>query len=162
MSHLGTVDSSIAGRPGKGIGLILALFLILQPLGAQSFIGSVKAVNGAAAVRRDGQALPAKEGFRLQEKDALETAAGGALTAILQDGTRISLGPETTLVLDRYLYNPAQSQFDLLLRMVRGVGAFVSGKIAQFAPDRFRMETPVGVVGLRGTEFVVQLEAGEQ
>jgi hypothetical protein len=35
---------------------------------------------------------------------------------------------------------------------------YVSGKIAQFSADSVKVETPVGVVGLRGTEVAISLE----
>ena len=43
--------------------------------------------------------------------------------------------------------------------MARGVAAYVSGKIAQLAPDAVRLETPVAIVGVRGTRFVAKVQA---
>jgi hypothetical protein len=42
--------------------------------------------------------------------------------------------------------------------MARGAMVYVSGKIAQFSPGSVSVETPVGVLGLRGTEFAVALD----
>src|SRR6516165_1899754 len=44
-----------------------------------------------------------------------------------------------------------------VLKMVRGVAAYVSGKIAQLSPDAVRVETPVATVGVRGTRFVAKV-----
>ncbi|SPE29144.1 conserved hypothetical protein [Candidatus Sulfopaludibacter sp. SbA6] len=90
--------------------------------------------------------------------DILQTSADGLLGVILQDGTRISIGPNTELKIDRFLYEPAEGKFGLLLRLGRGVLAYISGKIAQFSPDSVTVETPVGVLGLRGTHFAVSIE----
>jgi len=90
--------------------------------------------------------------------DVLATSADGHLAAILQDGTRISLGPNTELKVDRFVYEPVEGKFGLVLRLGRGVLAYISGKIAQFSRESVSVETPVGVIGLRGTEFAVSIE----
>ena len=38
-----------------------------------------------------------------------------------------------------------------MLKVVRGVAAYVSGRIAKLAPDAIRLETPAAIVGVRGT-----------
>ena len=120
--------------------------------------GSIKSVEGTASIRRGAQSLPVAEGMRLMQNDVVLTGAGGRVGAILKDGTRFSLGPETELKIDRFLYNPGEGKFDLVLGLLRGIAVFISGKIAEFSPESVRVETPVGIVGLRGTRFAVALE----
>ena len=142
---------------------IVYLFLVLTGStlsiqGAETVIGSVKSAEGGAMIRRGAESMPAREGLHLLLNDTLQTSAGGRLGAILQDGTRISLGPNTELKIDQFVYDPAGGKFGLLLRLGRGVMAYISGKIAQFSPGSATVETPVGVLGLRGTHFAVSLE----
>ena len=125
-------------------------------------MGSVKTVQGAALVRRGTESLTIREGMHLQLNDTLQTSPDGRLGVILQDGTRISLGPNTELKIDRFVYQPADSKFGLLLRLGRGVFAYISGKIAQFSPESVTIETPVGVLGLRGTHFAVSLDGTQE
>lgn len=122
------------------------------------WVGSIKSVEGAATVWRGRQPLRAKEGMHLMQDDLILTGMGGRLGAILKDGTRFSLGPETELRIDRFVYNPAESKFGLILAMLRGIAVFISGKLAEFSPESVRVETPVGIVGLRGTSFAITLE----
>jgi hypothetical protein len=96
--------------------------------------------------------------MHLMQGDVLVTGAGGRLGAILKDGTRFSMGPETELKIDRFLYDPAGSKFGLVLAMLRGIAVFISGKLSEFSPESVRVETPVGIVGLRGTKFAIGLE----
>ncbi|MEO8368195.1 MAG: FecR domain-containing protein [Candidatus Solibacter sp.] len=131
---------------------------LLSLQGAETVIGSVKTAEGGATVHRGSETIPAREGFHLLLNDTLQTPAGGRLGAILQDGTRISLGPNTELKIDQFVYDPAAGKFGLLLRLGRGVMAYISGKIAQFSPGSATVETPVGVLGLRGTHIAVSLE----
>lgn len=126
---------------------------------AEAFAGSVKTVSGAPVVVRGAEQLPAKEGMRLQPKDALRTDAHSKVGVILRDGTRIALGPESEVSIESFLFEPGKGELNLLLRMVRGVAAFVSGRIAALAPEAASVETPVGMIGLRGTKFAVSLAA---
>ena len=84
--------------------------------------------------------------------------ADGRIGVILEDGTRIALGPNTELKLDKFIYQPAEGKFGLVLRLARGLLAYISGRIAQFSPGSVTVETPVGVIGLRGTSFAVSIE----
>jgi hypothetical protein len=141
----------------------VCLFLVLAgatfPVrGAEPVVGSVKTTQGAAVVRRGADTIPTQEGMHLLLNDILQTAGDGRLGVILQDGTRISLGPGTELKIDRFIYQPVDGNFGLLLRLGRGMLAYISGKIAQFSPESVSVETPVGLLGLRGTHFAVSIE----
>jgi len=98
--------------------------------------------------------------MHLLANDVLKTSADGRLGAILQDGTGIGLGPNTELRIDRFVYEPAAGNFGMLLRLTRGVMAYFSGRLARLAPGSVSVETPVGVIGLRGTQLAVTIEGG--
>ena len=140
------------------LGYLFVVVLALSAQTAPPIVGSLKIVDGSANIHRGTQVIPAAEGAHLLAHDSLETASDGSLGLILQDGTRVSLGPNTTLNIDRFAYEPVDGHFALLLRLARGVMVYVSGKIAQFSAGSVQVETPVGIVGLRGTEFAVSLE----
>src|SRR5262245_53240517 len=101
--------------------------MVLQA--ADAPIGSIKSTQGSALIRRGSESLPAREGAHLQLNDLLQTSADGRLGMMLQDGTRISLGPNAELRLDQFVYHPAEGKFAMLLRLGRGALAYVSGKI---------------------------------
>lgn len=141
--------------------LAICLMLVASALpiwSADPIVGSIKTVQGGATVRRGTQTLPATAGMHLLLNDVLQTAAAGRLGAILQDGTGIGLGPNTELKIDTFLFEPVEGKFGLLLRLARGVIAYFSGRIAKFAPGSVTVETPVGVIGLRGTHLAVSIE----
>jgi hypothetical protein len=139
--------------------LYLMLVACPQLIAAEeSFTGSVKTLQGRVAVIRGGRTLPCVDGMHILANDVIRTASDGRTGLILRDGTRLSLGPDTELTIERFLYEPAEGRFALLVQLVRGVAVYVSGKIAQFSPESVRVQTPVGFIGLRGTEFGVKLE----
>lgn len=121
--------------------------------------GRVKVVSGAAFIVREQRAMPAKVGEELFEADALSTGPDGRIGVTLRDETRISLGPGSEVRLDRFLYSPANGQFAFVLKILRGVAAYVSGRIAKLSPDAVRLETPKGIVGVRGTHLGIQVGA---
>ena len=141
----------------RAICLVLGLMTSVA-WSAEAIAGSVKTAQGTAVVRRGTVAIPAAEGMHLLVDDILQTSGDGRLGAILQDGTRIGLGPNTELKIDRFVYDPANQKFGLLLRLARGVVAYFSGRIAKLAPGAVTIETPVGVIGLRGTYMAVSIE----
>jgi hypothetical protein len=91
------------------------------------------------------------------EADTLRTGVDGRIGVTLNDDTRVSLGPSSEVRLDRFTYAPADSQLSLVLRVVRGVAAYVSGRIAKLAPDAIRLETPAAIVGVRGTTVAMRV-----
>jgi len=120
--------------------------------------GRIKVASGSTFVVRAGTAVPANVGDVLFEADSLRTGANGRLGITLKDDTRLSLGPSSEIRLDRFAYAPAEGQFGFVLRLVRGVAAYVSGRIAKLAPDSIRLETPAAIVGVRGTTLVLRSE----
>jgi hypothetical protein len=126
---------------------------------AETFIGSVKTIQGTATVQRASGSVPATEGLHLLAQDVLHTGADGRLGLILRDGTRVSLGANSEMKLDQFVYEPAQNQYALILDLAKGVLAYISGKIAKFSPESVKLQTPVGIIGVRGTHFAVALNA---
>jgi hypothetical protein len=60
--------------------------------------------------------------------------------------------------LDRFVYAPAEGRLAVVLNIVRGVAAYVSGQIAKLSPDAVRLETPAAIVGVRGTSLALRVE----
>jgi hypothetical protein len=147
----------------QAASLIATALALSLPLGAfaqsaPTIAGSVKKINGGAAVKRGADSIPVKEGMHILPHDVLETAEGASLGIILQDGTRIAMGANTRLEIDTYLYSPGEGKLSLLVRLLRGAMVYVSGKMALLSPGSAKVETPVGVVGLRGTEVAITVE----
>lgn len=140
--------------------VVLALLGMPAFAGAadEPLVGIVKIAQGPAFVVRANQDLPAREGLGLLEKDVLRTGANGRLGVILRDDTRLSLGPTSELRIVRFAFQPAQGSLALVLQMVRGAAVYVSGKISALQPASVRFETPVGVVGVRGTTFGARMD----
>ena len=125
---------------------------------ASPTIATVQKVVGTASVLRQGQTISATVGLEIWENDTLRTGSDGSIGVIFNDDTLLSLGPESTLVIDRFLFAPREGKFSIALRMIKGTAAYLSGLIAKLAPDSAHFETPTASIGIRGTKFVVRVE----
>jgi hypothetical protein len=140
---------------------ILAVPLVLAAapaFGQQTAVaGHIKVASGSAFIVRAGGLVPAAAGQAVYESDGLRTAADGRLGITMQDDTRVSLGPGSEVRLDRFAYAPAAGQIGFVLKIVRGVVAYVSGRIAKLSPDSIHLETPAAIVGVRGTTLAIRV-----
>ena len=125
---------------------------------AQTAAGRIKSASGAVFVVRNNAATPVQIGQPLLEADTLRTGADGRVGLTLRDETRISIGPNSEVRLDQFLYSPGQGRLGFALRIARGVVAYVSGRIAKLSPEAVRLETPSAILGVRGTRMVIRVE----
>ena len=140
---------------------VLALMLMSAvPAGAQqsSAAGRVKTASGSAFIVRGGAVIPAQPGQVVFQADALRTGADGTIGVTLKDDTRLALGPGSEVRLERFAYAPGTAGLGMVLKFVRGVTAYVSGRMAKLAPDSIRLETPSAIVGVRGTNLAIRVQ----
>ncbi len=136
-----------------------ALLSTATTVGAQppSQIGRIKIVSGEAVVVGANGPTRAEVGQVVRETDVIRTGADGRIGLTLNDETRLSLGPGSEMRLDRFEYSPAEGRLGLVLKMIRGVATYVSGRIAKISPDSIRIETPSAIIGVRGTRLAIQV-----
>ncbi|WP_239467051.1 FecR family protein [Rhodoferax koreense] len=121
-------------------------------------VGYVKTLTGEASVQSGGKTAPARVGTPLAVGDVIRTAAASSLGVTLKDNTLMSFGPSTEFTLDAYLFAPAKGDLKLGGRIASGSMHYVSGAIAHLKPEAVEFKTPSGIIGVRGTRFVVVVE----
>jgi hypothetical protein len=146
-------------NPRWWVAALVLVFAVATPVAAQErpVAGRIKVSTGSAFILRDGAQIPAQVGQVVFESDGLRTAADGKIGVTLTDDTRLSLGPNSELKLERFMYSPADSAFGLALKFVKGAATYVSGRIAKLAPDSIRLETPAAIIGVRGTTLAIRV-----
>ena len=75
------------------------------------------------------------------------------------DGTSLTVGPRSDLVIDRFVYDPAVSAGELVGRLGGGVLRVVGGRISK--SGRIEITTPVAVIGVRGGIVIVEHDSEE-
>lgn len=140
--------------------LLLAVFLLPapQPAAAQeNFAGSVKNVQGTAHVIHQGMQIRLQKDMKIYQLDTIVTGKDGSCGIILQDNTVFSMGSETKLALEEFVFSPDESHFSLLVKMIKGTFVYVFGIIGKLSPESIHLETPVGTIAIRGTRFAANL-----
>lgn len=121
-------------------------------------VGHVKVAKGTVHVERDGSRLPAAVGMAIRQSDTLVTGADGSAGVTFSDNSLLSTGPNSVLVVDQYRFDSTThaGKFDASLK--KGSLAVVSGKIVKQSPGAMRVRTPAAIMGVRGTDFMVQVD----
>ena len=144
----------------RSIGVLILALAAAAPAFAQehSPAGRIKVVSGSAFIVRGSETIAARPGDPVFAADSLRTGEGGSVGVTLKDDTRLSLGSNSEVRLDRYVYAPGSGGVGMVLQFVRGVAAYVSGRMAKLAPDAVRLETPAAIVGIRGTTLALRVQ----
>jgi hypothetical protein len=119
--------------------------------------GEVMFVSGVAErVKQEGSRNPVAKGMQLLEGDRVKTDGESHVYVRLRDGGLLVVRPSSDLHVDLWRFDPAQPQ-DSRIRYTldNGVARHVSGQAAKAARDKFRFNTPMAAIGVRGTDFTV-------
>jgi len=142
--------------PLMGMGGIALASTPGQPLGA--VVGEATFVIGAAAIRQeDGSSRALDRGAAVRVGDRIETKAGGHVHLRFVDGGRLSVRPASRLHIESYSHSAQQPQLGAIkFRLDEGVVRSITGSWGEAARERFRLNTPVAAIGVKGTDFVVR------
>ncbi len=140
----------------KRVVLILALVSFMYASSGEG-VGMVKKLSGDVYAVRSSKNVRLKKGDIIKEGDTLMTKENGAVGVIFDDGTLLSLGKNSLLSVNKYLFKPSQNRYDIDLDMKKGLAGFESGKIGKLAPKSVKFRVPQGIVGIRGTKFFVEI-----
>ena len=90
------------------------------------------------------------------------TGPGGHVQILLVDQTVFTLSGPGEMVMDRFVYDPDTNPVPtrISVKIVKGLFRFVTGKVAQRDPGSVQIGTPVGTIGIRGTDFEVFADPG--
>ncbi|HUQ75454.1 MAG TPA: FecR domain-containing protein [Burkholderiales bacterium] len=121
-------------------------------------VGEIKVVRGAAHIERGTERLAVRAGMPVQQADKVVTGADGTVGITFADNSLLSIGPDSALAIDRYVFDSTThaGQFDSTLS--KGTLAVISGKMVKQSPEAMRVRTPSSIMGVRGTEFVVKVD----
>lgn len=119
--------------------------------------GIVKTVRGQVMIERGTIHLEAKVGDPVQENDRVSVQMGSSVGISLSDETLLSLGPNSVMVIDRYAFNPVTREGRVETSILKGTFRFVTGLIGWLNPGAIKVTTPTAVIGVRGTDFIVEV-----
>jgi FecR protein len=140
---------------GSGVELLLisALFLLVSgPALAQTAAGSFQSVTGQVQIQRTGGTIGAAAGVGVNVGDRIVTGASGHALIILNDQSRLEVGPATSITLDQFTITGgggASTRVSLFSGVMRSLVNAASGG----PPADYQVHTPNAVAAVRGTRF---------
>ena len=138
----------------------MVVLLIMGNIHAANDAGTIKTAKGIATIVRDGKNIAAKPGSEILVSDKVTTGVNSSIGITLRDGTLLSAGANSTLVLNKFiLEDNGKGGLDASLQ--RGTLAVISGKLSKTSPDAVSYRTPTAILGVRGTEFVMEAGSAE-
>ncbi len=136
--------------------LLWTLFAMAPALQAGS-VGEVSMVLGRAFLHSpDGSAQRIEPGLAIRVADRIVTEANGHVHVRFVDDALVSVRPGSQLEIISYEFQPDSPENSTIkFNLVEGVTRSISGDGARAARTRFRLNTPIAAIGVRGTDFVV-------
>ncbi len=139
-----------------GIAILLSL-----PAVANERVGVAAAVNQDALRTPPGASRRTVVlGDNLIFRERIETRGAGLVQILLVDGSTFTVGANSDLVIDEFVYDPEAGTGRLVASFGKGVARFVGGKLSKTAGG-VTVNTPVGTIGIRGGIANLNVQEGE-
>ena len=136
--------------------------LMMAALGHSAFasqvVGEVTLTIGKSKIERTSSDSEPQKGGSVQEGDVIRTSDNGHVHIRFIDGARVSVRPNSVFRIHEFKYSPANPAASVVrLSLDSGEARSISGAAAQAAKERFRLNTPLVAIGVKGTDFVTQV-----
>ncbi len=109
--------------------------------------GEVKAIDTTGNERTLAARAP------IYVDDTINTGPNGQVQLLFKDESIYTLGPDSSLKIDSFVYDPATGAGELVTEATKGSFRMVTGAIAKKKPEQVKVRTPVATIGIRGTYF---------
>jgi hypothetical protein len=127
---------------------------LLAPAAMAAPIGTTAISTNQVSAKLGAAERALRRGDAINQNEIIRTGAASAAQLLFRDETSMSLGANTEIILDKMAYDPARKQGEVVVRAVNGAFRFVSGSMDS---SSYKVTTPVGTIGVRGTMFSCDL-----
>ena len=115
----------------------------------KQLVGIVGAISGT--VKTETREL--KAGDKIYLNETIFAGAGAGTQILLLDQSTFTIGSDSEVVMDTFIYDPATNDGKIVASVKQGSLKVISGLISKKNPDSLTVEVPEGTLGSRGTEF---------
>jgi hypothetical protein len=121
----------------------------------EGVIGTIVELEGTATVTPDGgEAEPAAIDQHVHLNDTVNTGKESRVFIAFIDDTKMTLSENTKMTIDDYVFDPDNNKDNKArYSVLEGAFQYVSGLIGHKDNPDVKVETPVGSIGIRGTDF---------
>tara|TARA_A200000113_G_scaffold133350_1_gene119964 strand:+ start:1891 stop:3045 length:1155 start_codon:yes stop_codon:yes gene_type:complete len=135
---------------------LITLAIIVKP--AYGNVGEIGQIKGSGVLERDGDiVIEGSAGVGVQSMDEAVTA-NGTMRIDFIDETRVELTEQSRLVIDEFVYDPANDVGSLSMKASLGTVRYASGQIAKKYKQNVKIRTPSATIGVRGTDFIMVVD----
>ena len=146
----------------KAVGMVAILQTSAYAQTAAQPVGEVEFARGAGFAQTASQAPRILgRGVALKEGDRLTTADGASAILKLNDGTRMTVRPNSELVIEQFKFKENAPDNSFVMQLLRGGLRAITGLISKTSPDAARIRTSSATIGIRGTDFDARLCAND-
>ena len=148
---------------GAGLALIAAMAQALSgqalfgQASAQQPVGTAGAVNPAAQSSGAGGTRVLQLGASVIQRERIQTTAGGTVQVLFIDRTTLNVGPDSDVLIDEFVFNPATGNARMGVTLGKGVMRLVGGSATK--EGETRVNTPVATIGVRGGVATISHDA---
>jgi hypothetical protein len=140
------------------LGMAYAVVLGGGNMALAQSAGQVEFARGVGFAQFSGQTpRTLGQGLTLKEGDRLTTSEGAYAIVKLQDGTQMTLRPNSELLIQQYQFKENATDNSMLMRLFKGGFRAVTGLINKSTPNAARVQTTTSTIGIRGTDFDARL-----
>ena len=123
----------------------------------KQLVGIVGAASGV--VKTETREL--KPGDKIYLNETIFSGAGSGTQILLLDQSTFTIGEDSEVVMDTFVYDPATNEGKIVASVKQGSLKVISGLISKNNPDNLTVEVPEGTLGSRGTEFQTIVSKGK-
>ena len=138
-------------------GIVLCVLLSSLPAFAKPDAGAIGEIKGSGVLERDSQVINGNTGVGVQSMDTAVTAKGKMRIDFVDD-TRVDLTDHSRLLIDEFVYDPANDIGSISLKASLGTVRYASGQIAKRYQQNVKIRTPSATIGVRGTDFIMLVD----
>ena len=137
----------------KFLVVAVALTALSGPLAAQQEdgVGMIVASRGEVIALANGGSRELKQGDFVYVSDEIMTSNRSFAVLQFEDGAKVTVRPDSTLIIETYLYN-GDGNDEATLSLVEGGLRVITGAMAKSNPENYKVKTPVALMGVRGTD----------
>lgn len=143
--------------PGHRLWIAFSVMLAGAAHAAAPQVGVAAGVTGAVQVSGVERPVsePVSAGMSMRMRDHLQSQADGRMQLLLMDETVFTIGPNSDLVIDEFVYDPASGAGRVSANFTKGMMRYVSGKIGANEPKSISIKARTSTIGVRGTALFV-------
>lgn len=142
----------------SAFAFVLVVALAAHPVHAQTRIGEAALVKNEVVRVAASASTQINVGDALLRDEVVRTGLESVTRLVMADSTNLSLGPSSTIKLDRTVFDDEHHYRDVAIKLTSGAFRFVTGNSEKAA---YKITTPLATIGVRGTILDVLSQRGK-